>query len=216
MSPRPTRPSPLSARPWRFSDPVMRNIAEILVTSPDAPVHDRRAVRQSDFVAQLQLFQSLTALNTALASAGKAPLDIHDAPEDLQDEDILEMLQSGLGPIHDCRSAQSAVLERRVSEHSPRAERRGTYRASIGWMVRKHSPLLGARAERFSREEPSGTSDRETLFRKYLTNVRYVKNATSEAELKKFEQVVGLFRKYAGQYDLDALLVMAQATRNLA
>jgi membrane-bound lytic murein transglycosylase MltF len=43
-----------------------------------------------------------------------------------------------------------------------------------------------------------------------LTNVRDVKNATSAAELKKFEHVVGLFRKYAGQYDLDALLVLAQ------
>jgi membrane-bound lytic murein transglycosylase MltF len=74
----------------------------------------------------------------------------------------------------------------------------------------KAFPLLRAELNDFLAKNPPGTSDRETLFRKYLTTVRYVKNATSDAELQKFEQVVGLFRKYAGQYDLDALVVLAQ------
>jgi membrane-bound lytic murein transglycosylase MltF len=196
-----------------FSDPVMRNIAEILVTSPDAPPvgTTEELSGKAIFVRpSSSYFQSLTALNTALASAGKAPLDIRDAPEDLQDEDILEMLQAGLVQytIVDQPKAQfwKGVFPN-IHLVPNVAVRTG---ASIGWMVRKHSPLLRAELNDFLAKNPPGTSDRETLFRKYLTNVRYVKNATSAAELKKFEQVVGLFRKYAGQYDLDALLVLAQ------
>ena len=174
----------------------MRNIAEILVTLSRCPPgrHDRRAVRQAIFVRPSSShFQSLTALNKALVSAGKAPLDIRDAPEDLQDEeDILEMLQAGLVQytIVDQPKAQfwKGVFPN-IQLVPNVAVRTG---ASIGWMVRKHSPLLRAELNDFLAKNPPGTSDRETLFRKYLTNVRYVKNATSEAEWKKFEQVVGL------------------------
>jgi membrane-bound lytic murein transglycosylase MltF len=37
-----------------------------------------------------------------------------------------------------------------------------------------------------------------------------VKAATNSREMKKFEQLVALFRKYATQYDVDYLLSMAQ------
>ena len=37
-----------------------------------------------------------------------------------------------------------------------------------------------------------------------------MKNATSGEELRKFQAVVELFKKYGGQYDLDYLLMMAQ------
>src|SRR5262249_31728017 len=82
-----------------FSDPVIRNVAEILVTSPDAPpvgTKEELSGKEMFVRPSSSYFQSLTALNQELVSAGKAPLAIHDAPEDLQDEDILEMLQASL------------------------------------------------------------------------------------------------------------------------
>ncbi len=38
-----------------------------------------------------------------------------------------------------------------------------------------------------------------------------MKSATSQEELKKFQQTVALFRQYSARYDMDYLLVMAQA-----
>jgi membrane-bound lytic murein transglycosylase MltF len=81
------------------SEPVRRNLAAMLVTSPEAPPvgtteelsGQALCVRPSS-----SSFPSLTALTTAWASAGQAPLDMHDAPEDLQDEAMLERLQAGL------------------------------------------------------------------------------------------------------------------------
>ena len=40
--------------------------------------------------------------------------------------------------------------------------------------------------------------------------MKYVKNATSQAEIAKFQQMVELFRKYGQTYDMDFLLMMAQ------
>jgi len=46
--------------------------------------------------------------------------------------------------------------------------------------------------------------------RKYLQSTKFVKSATSEAELKKFRSLIELFRKYGQQYDMDFLLMLAQ------
>ena len=49
------------------------------------------------------------------------------------------------------------------------------------------------------------------LLKKYLRDVKYVKNATSEAEMRKFQQMIELFKRYAGQYRFDYLMISAQA-----
>jgi membrane-bound lytic murein transglycosylase MltF len=46
--------------------------------------------------------------------------------------------------------------------------------------------------------------------KRYFQNPKFVKNAASEAEIKKFRQLAELFRKYGDQYDMDYLLMAAQ------
>ena len=48
------------------------------------------------------------------------------------------------------------------------------------------------------------------LVQRYAKSTRFAKNATAKAELARFHQIVDLFRKYGGQYELDYLLMMAQ------
>ena len=48
------------------------------------------------------------------------------------------------------------------------------------------------------------------LFQKYLKSTKFVKNAASEEEMQKFQQMVEFFKKYSGQYDMDYLLMAAQ------
>jgi soluble lytic murein transglycosylase-like protein len=43
-----------------------------------------------------------------------------------------------------------------------------------------------------------------------LQNTKWIKNATSADEMKKFAQLSETFKKYAGQYDFDYLMIMAQ------
>jgi membrane-bound lytic murein transglycosylase MltF len=49
------------------------------------------------------------------------------------------------------------------------------------------------------------------LFKKYLKDLKYVKNALSEKERQKFNSTVDIFKLYAGKYNLDYLMIMAQA-----
>jgi membrane-bound lytic murein transglycosylase MltF len=46
--------------------------------------------------------------------------------------------------------------------------------------------------------------------RRYLQNDQFVKNATSAAELKKFNETVANFKRYAGQYGFDYLMIVTQ------
>jgi len=55
-----------------------------------------------------------------------------------------------------------------------------------------------------------GTVFGNVLLSKYLKNAKFVKSATSEAELRKFQELIALFRKYGNQYNVDYLLMMAQ------
>jgi hypothetical protein len=41
-----------------------------------------------------------------------------------------------------------------------------------------------------------------------------LKNAVAPAELRKFQETVSFFQKYAAEYNVDYLLMMAQVFRN--
>jgi len=55
-----------------------------------------------------------------------------------------------------------------------------------------------------------GDAFRNIIERRYLKDIKYAKNATSEAERKKLQAVIALFRKYGEQYKVDYLLMAAQ------
>src|SRR5271167_2571844 len=85
-----------------FSDPLVTGIKEIAVTGPRSPVlHSIEDLSgQEVFVRKSSSYsERLAALNDRFKSQGKAPVKLRQAPEDLEDEDLLEMLNAGLVPI---------------------------------------------------------------------------------------------------------------------
>jgi membrane-bound lytic murein transglycosylase MltF len=82
---------------------------------------------------------------------------------------------------------------------------------AMAWAFRKDTPKLKALANEFIKDHRVGTAFGSTVLRKYTGSTKWVKNATSDAELRKFRQMAELFRKYGKQYDLPHLLVAAQA-----
>jgi membrane-bound lytic murein transglycosylase MltF len=196
-----------------FSDPTRANVNEILVTKAGTP-----PLASADDVAGQRVFvrksssyyQSLLALNKKLEAAGKAPVIIELAPENLEDDDLLEMVNAELIPavIADDYLAKfwqkvfpGIVLHPNVVVRS---------NANLGVAIRKNSPQLRAALNQFMGKHGLGTAFGNQIERKYLVSTTYAKNATSEAERRKFMAVVELFRKYSGQYDLDFLLMAAQ------
>jgi membrane-bound lytic murein transglycosylase MltF len=82
--------------------------------------------------------------------------------------------------------------------------------AEFAWAIRQDSPLLKAELATFVKVHKVGTAFGNSLRNKYVKNSKRVLNATSEAEMKKFRELAGLFQKHAGTYDFDQMMLMAQ------
>jgi membrane-bound lytic murein transglycosylase MltF len=81
----------------------------------------------------------------------------------------------------------------------------------IGWAFRKNSPLLQKEINAFARQHRKGTLMGNMLFKRYLQDTHWAKNALAEEDLARFDKVVALFQKYATRYEFDYLMIMAQA-----
>jgi len=126
-----------------FSDPVLENVDEILVTGPKSP----KITKLSDLSGQKMhvrksssYYESLKQLNEKLAKAGKKPVWIVPADENLEDEDLLEMVNAGLISmiIMDNHKAKfwSAVFKD-ITLHPEIKVRSG---GQIAWAMRRNTP----------------------------------------------------------------------------
>jgi ABC-type amino acid transport substrate-binding protein len=85
-----------------FTNPTRTNVSEVVVTGPGSP-----AIASVDDLSGKDVYarkdsapwQSLVALNQALKAKGRPPVAIREAPGNLEDEDLLEMVNAGLIPI---------------------------------------------------------------------------------------------------------------------
>jgi membrane-bound lytic murein transglycosylase MltF len=196
-----------------FSDPVNRNVSEIVVTGPGAdPVASVEDLSGKEVYVRKtsSFFESLEKLNAEFAKTGKAPVKVRLASDNLEIEDLLEMVNAGLIKITiaDNHVAEfwKTVLPKIVlhPEAAIRTE------AETAPMIRKDSPQLKQALNAFLAHYPEGSATRNQLLQKYLKSTKFVKEATSKEEIAKFERTVEFFRKYGDKYDMDYLLVMAQ------
>jgi membrane-bound lytic murein transglycosylase MltF len=196
-----------------FTDPTRMNISEILVTAPGtapmASVDDLSG--REVFVREASSYHdSLVALNDKFMQQGKSPVVIRNAPENLEDDDLIEMVNAGLIPaivVDDYLATFWKKVFPNIVINENVAIRTG---GNLAIAVRKNSPKLSAGLNKFMGNYGLGSSFGNQLERKYLVNTTYVKSAASEAERKKFQAVVELFRKYSDQYKVDFLLMAAQ------
>ena len=65
--------------------------------------------------------------------------------------------------------------------------------------------------DRFMRAHKKGTQIGNILFKRYLENTKWVRNALNEREFQRFKEAVDYFNLYADRYDFDWLLIAALA-----
>ena len=197
-----------------FSNPLMTGVRELLVTGPAAP-----SIASLDDIAGKEIhvrksssyYESLVELNATLKKNGKKPVKLIPADDLLEDEDLLEMVNAGLIPmiVMDSHKAQFwTQIFKKIQVHAEISVRTG---GEIAWAFRKNSPKLKTVINKFVADHKEGTLIGNMLFKRYLKNTQYVKNSISKQELKKFRAMVKLFKKYAGRYDFDYLMIAAQA-----
>jgi membrane-bound lytic murein transglycosylase MltF len=202
-----------------FTEPTGKNVSEIVVTGPGSapiPTVDDLSGKEVYLRKSSSFYESLEKVNGEFAKAGKAPVKVRLAPENLEIEDILEMVNAGLvkATIVDDHMAEFwKQIFTKIVLNKDAAIRTG---GELGWMIRKNSPLLKAELNRFIAQYPEGSKQRNILLQKYLRSTKFAKEATSAEEIAKFDRTVEFFRKYGDKYQLDYLLMMAQGYQESA
>src|SRR6516164_5010727 len=90
-----------SSKKVAFSEPVISNVREIVITREDVPELDSAEALSGKEVAvgrSTSYYESLTKLNERLTGKGKPPVTITLVPDTLEVEDLMEMTAAGLLP----------------------------------------------------------------------------------------------------------------------
>jgi membrane-bound lytic murein transglycosylase MltF len=196
-----------------FSVPTRTNVNQIVVTGPGAPpiasVDDLAG--QDVFVRKGSTYdESIAELNVQLKARGKPAIVVTEAPAVLEDDDILEMVNAGLAPItvvDDYLAGFWSQVFTDLNVHRDVTLRTG---GVLAVACRKENPRLRDEMNTWIQKHGEGDGFRNVIERRYLRDVKYAKNAGADAERRKLQAVVELFRKYGAQYDLDYLLMAAQ------
>jgi membrane-bound lytic murein transglycosylase MltF len=195
-----------------FSDPAATGVREVLVTGPEGP-----SVASLDDLSGKEVYvrpsssyaEHIRALNARFEKAGKPPVTITPAPEILEDGDILEMVNARLAPatvVDEFMADLYLQVFPNLKKHSDIASPPG----EIAWAFRKGSPKLKEAVNAFVKTHRQGSLAGNVLINKYLRTTKWVRNARSDEDRRRFAAMAGFFKKYAAKYDFDYLLMAAQ------
>ncbi len=196
-----------------FSFPLVSNVNEVVVSGPGSPTLssvDDLAGKKVVVRKSSTYHEGLLALNRRFATERKPAVIIKEAPETLEDEDLIEMVNAGLIPLTVSVDTVASFWKQvfpKITVHDAVTLRTG---GSLAWAIRKGSPQLKAAVDDFAARNAKGTAIGNQLLARYYKNAKYVKDASSEAERKKFLALIDYFKKYGDRYDVDWLLMAAQ------
>lgn len=197
-----------------FSDPIAKNVSEILVTAADVePVGSIFDLAGKKIHARKSssYYESLVELNETLRSMNKEEVKIIAANDSLEDEDLLEMVNAGLIKymVIDSHKGEfwAQVLDK-ITLHPDIKFRTG---GQIAWAVRKNTPGLMKYINEFVGEHKQGTLLGNILIKKYLQDTSYIDDSIYNENLQRFKLTVMFFEKYGAQYQFDHLMLAALA-----
>jgi membrane-bound lytic murein transglycosylase MltF len=195
-----------------FSTPVISNVREIVVTGKGTPeLYGAEALSGKEVAVSrsTSYYESLMRLNDRLAAQGKPSVAVTIVPDPLEVEDLMEMTAVGLLPatiVDDWVAGLWVQIIKGLRLHPKAAMREG---AEIGWAVRPDNPKLLATLNRAIAEITGSMNQWSAHTRSYLAQLRQLHTSTEGADLQRFHDTVEIFRRYAGQYRFDTLLLVA-------
>ena len=196
-----------------FTNPVSKPLKEVLITGPSAPRLGSLA-DLSDQTVYLRLSssyaESVRKLSQTLVEQGQAPIRIEAVDESLEDEDLIEMVDTGLLPwavVDDYKPQMWREVFTRVTVRDDLVLREG---ARLAWAIRPDSPQLKTFLDNFLKENREGTLFGNIIRNRYIRDFNWTENAMGATELSRYHKLSALFRKYGTDYGMDPTLLAAQ------
>jgi membrane-bound lytic murein transglycosylase MltF len=196
-----------------FTDAILSNVKQVLVTGPKAPpinTLDDLSGKEVYVNPLTVYYENLQTLNASLQKTGKPPILVKASDPNLTDEDMLEMVNAGLLPATVARLRRADFWSKVLPHLSVHPNIVVKEEGQVAWATRKDSPQLRDLLNAFIKGRSAGTAFGNTLLQRYLQNPKWVKDATSTEEMKKFQEYVRFFQKYAAEYNFDYLMLVAQ------
>jgi membrane-bound lytic murein transglycosylase MltF len=195
-----------------FTIPTRANVSEIVVTTPGTP-----AVPTPDDLSGTEVFvrksssyyESLVELNQSLAARNRPLVTINEAPEALEDDDVLEMVNAGLVE----RTVMDDFMVEFWRQVFPRIAPQPAALRSNGVLaagVRKGNPQMLATLNAWIQQVGIRSAFANVLNQRYLEHTKYVKTAAADAERRKLQTLMKFFQAYGDRYEVDYLLMAAQ------
>ena len=188
-------------------------MSEILVTGPTAP-HIKSIEDLAGETIHLRhsssYRESVEKLNRRFVAEGRAPLQIKLVSEFLEDDDLVEMVNSGLlrwAIVDDYKFPWWSKVFNQLVAREDIVFRSG---GQIAWGFRKHSPLLEKATNDFLSRNREGTLIGNVLKNRYIRDFDWAGNALAEDQYSRFEQLEAIFKKYGEQYGIEYLMIAAQ------
>jgi membrane-bound lytic murein transglycosylase MltF len=194
-----------------FTTPLYDDAKAVIVSGPGEQLSrlEDLSGREVYYFSNTILYEKLQRLSEDLEREGKPPIHLTPAAPDLQVEDLLEMVNAGLVPM--------TVAEDKVAQYWARVLPNLKIQSHVvvasgplAWVVQQNTPQLQSVVNEFIRDHKIGTLYGNTVTAKYLSRIKWVKDAIGGQDLANFEQMVRLFRIYGDKYQFPYLLLAAQ------
>ena len=206
--------TPDRQRQAAFTDPYLKDVSEIVVAgkkaAPLATVEDLSG-KAVCVGAASSYAERLREFNRLLAASGKAPVEIVEAPDYLETEDILELVNAGIVDYTLADQYLAELWSGVLTDMVLRPDLAVHSGSGIGWAVRHGNPQLLASLNAFVQQNRKGTLLGNILFKRYYQSTKWIGNPLSPAARQRLDGFITLFKKYGDRYQLDWLLIAALA-----
>lgn len=196
-----------------FSNPILKNVKEVVVTGPAGPSIQSFEDLKGQTVhlrPSSSYYEHILAINDSLTLVGQPVIKIIEADENFEDEEILEMVNAGLVGMTIVDEHKADFWEKVFDNINVHHDIPVFTGGDIAWAMRKDSPQLKEMVNAFMRENKKGTLLGNIIYNRYLENTNYVKNTFTSEARQKFHYTRDHFIKYGEQYGIDWLLLAAQ------
>jgi membrane-bound lytic murein transglycosylase MltF len=188
-------------------------VNELLITGPKSPAVatlDDLSGKTVHVRPASSYYQSVLVLNARLKTEGKAPAKITPLPDELEDEDILEMLNAGLLEFAVVDAWKAKIWAQVLPKIKVRDDIVLRSEGHTGWAIRKNSPRLVDALNDYYTNHVRKTGGVEARMAGYNKRIKQISNNTNSAEMKRFLSTLKLFEKYGAKYGFDPLMLAAQ------
>ena len=183
---------------------------EVLVTGPSSPPLQKMTdlSGQTVYGSRNTNFQTtLSALNKELKREGKSPVNLISPLGDLDDEDLLEMLNSGLISyviVGDWKFKLWQSIYRNIVMHQELSAKDAGW---VGWVVRSSNQDLNDDLLDFYQSDDFEKSRSAFRQEDYKEHLKGLKDPIDKTSWARFESMKPLFDRYGAEYKLNPLFI---------